>query len=79
MRVLAGFTQRSGGRVYTVMYDLSEADNRATGRMAAHIAKTGSGLSKKTADVAAKLILEQFPAAAAVEVKAGSLVTKVVR
>jgi hypothetical protein len=79
MRVLAGFTQRSGGRAYTVLYDLSESDDRATGRMAAHIAKTGDGLAKKTAEVAAKLILEQFPVAAAVEVKAGSLVTKVVR
>ena len=79
MRVLTGFSQRAGGRTYVLLYDLHSSDSRSTGKMAAHIAKTGAGLSKKTPAVAAKLLLEQFPQVACVEVKAGSLQTKVIR
>lgn len=79
MRVLTGFTQRAGGRSYTLLYDLHSADSRTTGKMAAHVAKAGAGLAKKKPDIAAKLLLEQFPAVACVEVRAGSMTTKVLR
>jgi hypothetical protein len=79
MRVLSGFTQKAGGRTYTLLYDLHTADARATGKMAAHVAKAGAGLAKKKPDIAAKLLLEQFPAVACVEVRAGSMTTKVLR
>ena len=79
MRVLTGFTQRAGGRSYTLLYDLHTSDQKATGKMAAHVAKAGAGLAKKKPDIAAKLLLEQFPAVACVEVRAGSMTTKVLR
>lgn len=79
MRVLTGFTQRAGGRSYTLLYDLHTSDQKTTGKMAAHVAKVGVGLAKKKPDIAAKLLLEQFPSVACVEVRAGSLTTKVVR
>lgn len=79
MRVLTGFTQRAGGRSYTLLYDLHSSDSRTTGKMAAHVAKAGAGLAKKKPDIAAKLLLEQFPAVACVEVRAGSMTTKVLR
>lgn len=77
MRVLTGFSQKAGGRTYTLL--CMEIDHRQVGRMAAHVAKAGDGLSKKSAEVAAKLLLEQFPSAQAVEVRAGTLTTKVLR
>jgi len=75
MRVLSGVSQRAGGRNYTLLYQGGDA----AGSMAAHVAKSGGGLAKKTPEVAAKLLMEQFPAVVAVEVRAGTLTTKVLR
>ena len=41
--------------------------------------RDGNGLAKKKPDVAGKLIMEQFPDLACVEVRAGSISTKVLR
>lgn len=76
MRVLSGVSQRAGGRSYTLLYQDCE---NSPGTMAAHVAKSGNGLAKKTPEVAAKLIMEQFPAVVCVEVRAGTLTTKVLR
>ena len=76
MRVLSGVSQRAGGRSYTLLY---QETTNTPGVMAAHVAKSGDGLAKKTPEVAAKLIMEQFPAVVAVEVRAGTLTTKVLR
>lgn len=76
MKVLSGVSQRAGGRSYTLLYQDCPS---SPGIMAAHVAKSGDGLSKKTPEVAAKLLLEQFPAVVCVEVRAGTLTTKVLR
>jgi len=79
VKVLTGFTQRAAGRSYTMLFPMVDEESRSTSRVAAYVAKTGNGLAKKPADVAGKLILEQFPLLAAVEVRAGTLTTKVFR
>jgi len=53
--------------------------SKTVGRMASYVAKAGEGLAKKKPDVAGKLIMEQFPSLACVEVRAGSISTKVLR
>lgn len=78
MKVMTCVTQRAGGRTYVMLLPQPN-DGKSPGRMAAYVAKSGSGLAKKTPEVAGKLIMEQFPALACVEVRAGSLATKVLR
>lgn len=79
MKVLTGISQRAGGRSYLMLFPMVSEDERSSARMAAYVAKTGEGLAKKKPDVAAKLILEQFPVLAGVEVKGGTVTTKVYR
>jgi hypothetical protein len=79
MRVLTCVTQRAGGRTYLMLMPHIEDANRTVGKMASYVAKAGNGLAKKKPDVAGKLILEQFPDLACVEVRAGTLSTKVLR
>jgi hypothetical protein len=79
MKVLTCVTQRAGGRTYVMLLPHADDGNRSVGKMAGYVAKSGAGLSKKKPDVAAKLILEQFPSLACVEVRAGSISTKVLR
>jgi hypothetical protein len=77
MKVLTGFSMRCGGRSYTLLHTLE--DDKATAKLATYMGKASGGLSKKKPEIAAKLLLEQFPALAAVEVRAGTITTKVFR
>lgn len=79
MKVITCVTQRAGGRTYLLMLQHVDDGSRTVGKMASYVAKAGNGLAKKKPDVAGKLIMEQFPDLACVEVRAGSISTKVLR
>jgi len=66
MNCLEGVTLASGGWKWQVLYP---PESVRPALIMGHILKATKGLKKKPPSIAAKLVLEQFPAVTAVEIR----------